>query len=76
MQKLLSKDFLSYDNHLTTNLFFDTVVRYADYFKDNVQYLTTAVQWFFSERGIRHPSRAIASHAVNLFLRLMEKFRH
>ena len=76
VQKLLSKDFLSYDFHLTTNLFFDTLVRYAEFFKANEQYLTTAVQWFFSEQGIRSPSRAIASHAINLFLRLMEKFRH
>lgn len=51
-------------------------MRYAEFFKDNAQFLTTTVGWFFAKQGIRNESNAIASQAVNLFLRLTEKFRH
>ena len=61
---------------MTTLLFFEAVVRYADFFKDNAQFFAQAIQWFFSVQGIKHGSKAIASPALNLFLRLTEKFRH
>ena len=35
VQKLFQVDFLSYDCHLTTNLYFETIVRFGDYFQSN-----------------------------------------
>jgi len=61
---------------MTTNHFFEVIVRYAEFFKENENFLATVINWFFSSHGIRNPIKAIASQAVNLFLRLTEKFRH
>ena len=76
VHQLLEHNFLEYDCHITTNHFFEVIVRYAEFFKENENFLATVVNWFFSSQGIRNPTKAISSQAVNLFLRLTEKFRH
>lgn len=45
---LFGRNFLEYDNHLTTVPFFEAIVKYANYFRDNEQFLTTVLGWFFS----------------------------
>jgi len=52
---------LEYDCHLTTNHFFEVIVRYAEFFKTNEIFLATVVNWFFSPQGIRHGTKAISS---------------
>ena len=76
VQRLLTLNFLDYDCHLTTDAYFETIVRYADYFKGNHQFYSSVVAQFFSDRGIRHGTKAIASQSLNQFLRLTEKYRH
>lgn len=75
IQQLLGHNFLEYDCHLTSNLFFELIVRYSDYFKDNAHFFSTAINWFFSDKGARNGTKAVASQAINLFLRLMQKLR-
>lgn len=75
IQQLLGHNFLEYDFHLTSNLFFEMIVRYSDFFKDSANFFTTAINWFFSPQGARNGTKAIASQAINLFLRLMQKIR-
>ena len=65
MSQLFSQNFLEYNDHLTTGPFLEIVVKYANYFKDNEQFLITALGWFFSTQGIRNRTKEIASHAVN-----------
>ena len=76
VMELLNRNFLEYDNHLTTNVYFEIIVRYADYFKDSGKFLGTTVGWFFSDKGMRHQMKAIASNSVNMFVRLTDKFKH
>ena len=74
VQHLFSRNFLEYNHHLTTVPFFDAIVKYVNYFKDNEQFLLTVVQCFFSSQGIRHPTKAIAPHAVLSFSKLIDKY--
>ena len=73
---LLGINFLGYNDFLTTVPLFECIVRYADYFKTSEQFLQTVTGWFFSDSGIKHRTKAIASHAVNHYLRLIEKYKN
>ena len=44
VRNLFSKEFLSHNNHLTTNIFFETMVRYGDYFNTNEQFFTYSIE--------------------------------
>jgi hypothetical protein len=41
---LFSQDFLQYDFHITTNLYFETVNKYASFFKNNEGFMTHVIQ--------------------------------
>ena len=55
--------------------FLEAIVKYANYFKDNEQFLVTVLGWFFSTQGMRHCKKAIASPAVNHFTKLIHKYK-
>jgi len=74
VSQMFSQNFLEYNDHLTTVPFFEAIVKYANYFKDNEQFLLTVLGWFFSTQGMRHKTKAIASPAVNHFTRLVNKY--
>ena len=46
--KLLNVDLLAYDNHLTTTKYFECIVQYSGFFKDDQQFFATVIQKFFS----------------------------
>lgn len=63
--RMLTKiDFLAYDNHLTTNCYFETLVRYSFYFanqEDFYEYITNQV---FSPKAIKSKKKSINSQAT------------
>ena len=46
--KLLNINFLAYDCYLTTNEYFECMVRYSVFFKEDAQFFATVIQKFFS----------------------------
>lgn len=73
--KLLNVDFLAYDNHLTTTEYFECIVQYSGFFKDDEQFFATVIQKFFSPQGIVNPRKAVASNATYEFMKLTDKFK-
>ena len=51
------------------------MVRYGDYFQANQEFFNYSITRFFSDRGIKHNEKAIASNSLNQFLRLIEKYK-
>ena len=65
-------DFLTYDNHLITNCYFETLVRYSFYFSNSEEFFGFAISKFFSQQAIKSRLQSINSHAAYQFVRLCE----
>ena len=69
---LLKIDYLAYNNHLTTNCFLETLVRYAFFFTESAEFFQHIVTSFYSDKAILNENKSVASQATYQFLRLCE----
>ena len=56
-------------------LYFETLARYASFFKDDPNFFAHIITKFFSPQAILHKTRAVASRSLYIFLRLLENYR-
>jgi hypothetical protein len=66
-------DYLSYENPLVSNCFFETLVRYSFYFQNSEEFFGFLVQKLFV--GIRSKQKSINSQASYQLLRLCEQMQ-
>ena len=54
-------DFLSYNNHLVTNCYFETLVRYSFYFQNSEEFFVFLINQVFSDKAIKSKQKCINS---------------
>ena len=72
-QKIAMIDYLAYNNHLTTNCYLETLVRYSNYYMLEETFLKFVIGKFFSQQAIYSQDKVVSCPSVYQLLRLVER---
>ncbi|PVG04220.1 ARM repeat-containing protein [Serendipita vermifera] len=75
MQSLIRSGISTYKDPVVAMQFFETVTRYADFFKVRKEYILPALEAFLDYRGVHHKATSVRKRVFYLFHRFVQALR-